>query len=105
MSKIGNAVRWRRRALGLTQAEVASRIRRLRHPTTQSYIARIENGEIDPRVSTVLALARVLQMRPWQLLMGITESDEFWGVYLQLSPQQKRDVQRHMKYMIERRER
>ncbi len=101
MSRIGKAVRWRRTALGLTQAEVASRIRRLRHPTTQSYIARIENGEIDPRVSTVFALARVLKMSPWQLLMGVTESDEFWGVYLQLSPQQKRDVQQHMKYMIE----
>jgi transcriptional regulator with XRE-family HTH domain len=105
MSTIGETVRWRRKALGFTQAEVATRIRRKRHPTTQSYIARIESGDIDPRVSTVFALARVLKMRPWQLLMGVTESDEFWGIYLHLSPQQKRDVQRHMKYMIERRER
>ncbi|MFA5448103.1 MAG: helix-turn-helix transcriptional regulator [Sphaerochaeta sp.] len=103
MGKFGNAVRWRRMALGLTQAEVASRIRRCRHPTTQSYIARIENGQIDPRVSTVFSLARALKMRPWQLLVGITESDEFWGIYLELSPQQKRDVQRHMKHMAERR--
>lgn len=103
MSKIGNAVRWRRMALGLTQAEVASRIRRLRHPTTQSYIARIENGEIDPRVSTVFALARVLKIRPWQLLMGVTESDDFWGIYLGLSPQQKRDVQHYIQHLSDRR--
>lgn len=105
MSEFGEAVRSRRTRLGLTQADLAAKIRRKRHPTTASYICRIERGEIDPRLSTVRSLARALGIRPWHLVMSVTESDEFWGIYLHLSPQQKRDVQRHMKYMIERRER
>jgi transcriptional regulator with XRE-family HTH domain len=89
--------------MGMSQAELATKIRRRHRPTTASYICRIESGEIDPRASTICSLARALRVKPWQLLVRIDESDEFWRGYMDLTAQQKRDVQNHVKYLIYRR--
>ena len=56
---LGQALKRRRLALGLTQAEVAQRI-----GTTQSYIAAVERGDRETRWSTVLELARALELEP-----------------------------------------
>lgn len=101
MSEFGESVRWRRKALGMRQAELANKIRRNRQPTTASYISRIESGEIDPRLSTVVAIARVLKVKPWQLVAGFEQP--FWGDYLCLSPLGKREVQRMIDWQLERR--
>ena len=103
MSTFGEQVRWRRTAMGISQGDLAAKIRRLHQPTTQSYISRIESGEIDPRVSTIKSLARALKCKPWQLMADLADNDDFWRGYLGLSPQQKRDIQHSIKWMIERR--
>jgi predicted transcriptional regulator len=56
---LGQAFKRRRLALGLTQAEVARRF-----GTTQSYIAAVERGDRKTRWSTVLEIARVLELEP-----------------------------------------
>lgn len=48
----------KRRALGLSQAVVAARM-----GTSQPALARIEAGEVDPRMSTVERLAHALGQR------------------------------------------
>ena len=52
-----------RLAKGWSQKELASRVE-----TSQSYIARLELGEIDPQVSTLRRLAAALEMQPSELL-------------------------------------
>ncbi len=103
MIDFGESVRWRRKALGLTQAELGAKIRRRRRPVGQDVISRIENGRVDPPLSLVRSLARALHIRPWQLLVGFSESAEFWRGYLDLAPVQKREIQRNIRWMIERR--
>lgn len=103
MNGIGDSVRWRRRILGLGQAELAKRVHINRRPVTQSYISRIESGQIDVRLSVVRSLARALKIKPWQLLTNLSENSDFWRDYLELAPQQKRDIQRLMRVMLERR--
>ena len=102
MSMFGEVVRWRRLALGLTQAELAARIKVRHRPTTASYICRIEGGTIDPSLSLVRSLARALTIKPWQLL-ACYDTTEWWSDYLHLGPTQKRDVQGLIKYYSERR--
>lgn len=101
MSVFGESVRCRRKALGMTQGQVASRIRLNRKPTTGRYICGLESGEIDPRLSTINSLARVFGVKPWQLVAGFEEP--FWDDYLRLSPIGKREVQRTVKWYLERR--
>ena len=87
----------------MTQDELAARIRVRRHRTTGSYVCRIERGSIDPRVSTVVAIARVLEVQSWMLLADLRDNPRFWNEYLALSPAQKREVQRVIHYRAERR--
>jgi transcriptional regulator with XRE-family HTH domain len=104
MKAVGESVRWRRKTLGMSQGELAALIRVHRHPVTQPYISRIETGRIDPPLSAIRSLAKALRLKPWQLLVGLNESDAFWCYYLELKPEQKRDIQHHIKFLSERRE-
>jgi transcriptional regulator with XRE-family HTH domain len=97
----GEGLRLAREARGLTQSELASRIRVRRRRTTHSYISRIENGLIDPRLSTVVALARALQMKPWQLL-AYPENSRWWDAYLSIPGERKREIQRLITWRHER---
>jgi ribosome-binding protein aMBF1 (putative translation factor) len=54
---------WYRLKKGWSQKELAGRMK-----TSQSYIARLEAGEIDPQVSTLRRLAGVLEVLPAVLL-------------------------------------
>lgn len=101
MSIFGESVRWRRKALRMTQKELAALIRLHRRPTTASYISRIESGKIDPRLSTINSLARALKVKTWHLVAGFEEP--FWDDYLRLSPLGKREVQRMIDWYLERR--
>jgi transcriptional regulator with XRE-family HTH domain len=60
---LGSNLRDARKRLGLTQEEVAARSGV--HPTE---VSRIEAGKRDPRASTLLRLARALEVRPGELL-------------------------------------
>jgi transcriptional regulator with XRE-family HTH domain len=94
-------VKWRRRALGITQAELARRIRVNRQIPDRSYVCRIESGDADPRLSTVRSLAIALGLKPWMLVAEIYEAPEFWNDYVHLTAAQKRDVQRHIQWLKE----
>ncbi len=52
---------------GWSQKELAARL-----GTSQSYIARLEAGSIDPQVSTLTRLAAALEIRPVEVLEAIT---------------------------------
>ncbi len=52
---------------GWSQKELAGRV-----GTSQSYIARLEAGEIDPQVSTLNRLAAALQVSAAELLQAVT---------------------------------
>lgn len=58
---------WYRLTRGWSQKELASRL-----GTSQSYIARLEAGSIDPQVSTLRRLADVLEVEPALLLSILT---------------------------------
>ena len=55
-AQIANQVVARRKALGLSQAELAARC-----DTTQSAIARLESGGRPPRIDTLLRIADALE--------------------------------------------
>src|SRR5262245_64760787 len=60
-----------RHASGLSQQEVA-----MRGDLSLSLVAKLEQGKkADPRASTLLALARALQVRPGQLLDDLFPPD------------------------------
>lgn len=63
MGDLGTNLRDARKRLGLTQEEVAERSGV--HPTE---VSRIEAGKRDPRVTTLLRLARALEVRAGELL-------------------------------------
>lgn len=56
---IAKTLRSRRLALGLTQRELAGRL-----GMTQNNVSRIESGKRDPNWSTVLEVARALDLEP-----------------------------------------
>jgi len=96
---LGANVKWLRQRAGLSQAELAARVRLRRKATTGSYISRVESGQIDPPLSFVQSLARALNVRPYMLLLDLTESRSFWDHYLALSPAKKRQVQQLVQYL------
>lgn len=59
----GREVRRRRSTLGLTLEQLAER-----SELTPNYIGSVENGRRDPSLSTVLALAKGLEVAPAELL-------------------------------------
>ncbi|WP_041299825.1 MULTISPECIES: helix-turn-helix domain-containing protein [Mycobacterium ulcerans group] len=73
----GNAVGWRRKALGLTAAELSRKTAELGFPITRGTIAKIESnlrsGKID--VAEVLVLAAALDVPPLLLLFPQVASD------------------------------
>jgi transcriptional regulator with XRE-family HTH domain len=101
MSILGENVRWRRKLLGLSQAELAAQIHVNHRQPTGSYISRLEHGILDPRLSTVRSLAKALRLKPWQLIADITDNTDFWRAYLDLSPTQKREIQHNIKWLAE----
>lgn len=98
----GENVRWARTRKGLTQAELADRIRVRRHPTTASYISRLEHGSIDPRLSTVRSIARALGVQVALLTTDLGATRPFYEEYAQLTSSQKREVRRMVRYMLGR---
>jgi transcriptional regulator with XRE-family HTH domain len=63
VGKLGKNLREARKKLGLTQEQVAER-----SGVQAGEISRIESGKRDPQVSTVLKLARALEVAPGRLL-------------------------------------
>src|SRR5215212_12164996 len=62
----GDEIKRRRIELGLTLEQLAGRTK-----LTPNYIGTIENGKRNPSLSTVLVLARGLQVRPGELFDSI----------------------------------
>jgi transcriptional regulator with XRE-family HTH domain len=86
----------------MTQADLAALVRIRRKRVTASYISRLERGRLDPRLSTVLSIARALRIKPWQLL-AYPESPRWWDDYLALPPIGKREAQRVITWYRDRR--
>lgn len=63
MANLGKNLRAARKKLKLTQEQVAER-----SGVQAGEISRIEAGKRDPQVSTVLKLAKAVELRPGQLL-------------------------------------
>ncbi len=63
MGELGKNLRAARLDLGLSQEEIAER-----SGVPQGEVSRIERGERDPRVSTLLQLAKAIGVSPGQLL-------------------------------------
>jgi len=99
----GENLRWFRCSRGMTQAELARLIRVNRRVPCRSYVTRLEGGGLDPRLSTVRSIARALKVKPWYLVAEPSDNVDFWRGYLDLSPVQKREIQRLIKWKIERR--
>jgi transcriptional regulator with XRE-family HTH domain len=60
---LGSNLRAARKKLGLTQEQVAER-----SGVHATEVSRIEAGKRDPQVSTVIKLAKAVELRPGQLL-------------------------------------
>lgn len=63
MGDLGSNLKAARKKLGLTQEEVAER-----SGVHATEVSRIEAGKRDPQVSTVLKLAKAVEIAPGQLL-------------------------------------
>ena len=104
MAAFGDNVRWLRTRARLSQGDLAERISVGKHRgVAQQYVSALESGERDPHLSTIRSMAKVFKVKPWYLVAELSDNLAFWDGYLQLAPQQKRDVQRHIAYMLERR--
>jgi len=99
----GSSVKWLRKRQGLSQTALAALIRVNHGHPTPSYVSRLESGKLDPRLSTVRSIARALGLKVWQLVADLGDNVEFWRGYLNLSGEQKRDVQRHIDWLLRRR--
>ena len=98
---IGRSIRYYRLRAGLTQADLAQRIRIHGRKPDRSYITHIERGDFEPSLAVVRSCGRALGVRPWQLLADIYDSCDWWERYLSLSPVHKRAVQHLVKYYYE----
>lgn len=63
MAGLGTNLREARERLGLTQEQVAER-----SGVHATEVSRIEGGKRDPQVSTVIRLAKALEVKPGELL-------------------------------------
>jgi transcriptional regulator with XRE-family HTH domain len=90
----GDNVKWLRQRSGMTQSTLAAHTRVNHHHPTASYISRLEHGSLDPRLSTIRSIAKALHVKPWQLVAELSENVQFWQGYLDLSPADKREIQR-----------
>ena len=100
---VGENVRWRRTALGLSQTELARRIRVHRKAPNRSYVCRLEQGKVDVPISVIRSLAKALKCQPWQLVAEVYENSRWWDAYLGLTAQQKRDIQHQVRWYADRR--
>lgn len=64
----GTTIRRKREALGLPLEEVAERSK-----LSPNYIGTVENGQRDPSLSTVLALAKALRVPAGELVGGVED--------------------------------
>ena len=104
MAAFGDNVRWLRTRAGLSQEALAARISvGRRRGVAQQYVSALESGTRDPHLSTIRSMAKVFRVKPWYLLAELTDNLDFWDGYLRLSPQGKREIQRRIEYMLERR--
>ena len=63
MGNLGENLRAARAKLGLTQEQVAER-----SGVQAGEVSRIESGKRDPQLSTILKLAKAVEVKPGQLL-------------------------------------
>jgi transcriptional regulator with XRE-family HTH domain len=96
-------LRFLRRRAGMTQGQLAHCIRLRRREPSRCYVTQLESGRIDPRLSTVRSIAKALHVKPWYLVADLSDNVTFWEAYLQLSPTQKREVQRMIDWQLDRR--
>lgn len=68
--QVGRRIAQRRRELGLTQQELADRLRIAAAET----ISRYERGEREPRISTVARIAEALEMSLLEFLAGMPDA-------------------------------
>jgi transcriptional regulator with XRE-family HTH domain len=54
-----------REAIGLSQTDLAERIRELGHPCTQATIWKLEQGHREPKLSEAVAIGRALGLMRW----------------------------------------
>ena len=96
----GENIRFRRKMLGYSQGQLAKLVKVNRRTPSASYISRVESGKVAPRITTVRSIARALGIRTWQLVAEMYENTEFWRGYLDLSAKDKRNVQRHIDWLL-----
>lgn len=91
---IGERLKWAREQRGLTQDDLASRIKK-----AQTQIWRYEAGEVDPSSDVLVGLARELDVSV-DFLLGITDSPTHIMTDEPLSPIEKRLLQAFRKGQI-----
>lgn len=68
---VGERIRTRRKALGITQEDFAERIGRV-----PKFCADIERGQVGMSIETMLNICSLLKMSPDQLLLGSTSESK-----------------------------
>lgn len=96
MLEIYNNIRERRKQLGLTQQELATKV----GYTDRSTIAKIEAGKIDIPQSTIVALAKALECSPGDL-MGIPEEQTEFDIPTIIKAVDKLGNARRLKAYVE----
>lgn len=97
--KFGQAVRYYRRQIGMSQKELAARV----GYTSHVMISQIEKGRTDIPVGRINDLARALGVTPKELLVGEMRSDFRANIISALdsmSAQQLEDVWRYIDKII-----
>jgi Helix-turn-helix. len=95
---LGENVRVFRERQGMTQTELAQKVRLRRHKVDRSYVSRVESGVISPPYNFVESLGRALRVPMWMLTANLGENVWF-GLYLSLTANQKRALIRHIGYL------